>query len=143
MTTLAFDLYIRATPEQVWQALTDPELVPRWRFGMSFDTDWRTGSPLTSRAPDGSGTVTQCLPGRRLAYDWIQTDQPESNGGHSSTVMYELGAMGEVTQLSVVHSNLDEEGLFLKVVRPGWPMLLSSLKTLLETGEPLPFRTSA
>ncbi|MGP3926758.1 SRPBCC domain-containing protein [Streptomyces sp. 8N616] len=140
MTTLTFDFYVRATPEKVWEALTDPALVPRWRFGMSFETDWQAGSPLVSRSPDGTGTVAESVPGRRLVYDWSQTDQPEANGGHPSTVSFDLGPMGEVTHLAVVHSDLDPDGLFLKVVRPGWPMLLSSLKSLLETGEPLPFR---
>ena len=55
-TTLTFDTYVRATPDQVWQALTDPAFVPRWRFGMSFETSWLAGKPLTSRSPDGTGT---------------------------------------------------------------------------------------
>src|SRR5262249_31466999 len=72
-TTLTLDISVRATPDQVWQALTDPAFVPRWRFGMSFDTSWRAGAPLTSRSPDGVGSVLDASPGKRLSYDWEQS----------------------------------------------------------------------
>jgi uncharacterized protein YndB with AHSA1/START domain len=137
--TLTFDVYLRATPEEVWDALTSPQMVPRWRFGMTFQTDWESGSPLTSRSPDGEGRVVRAVRGQRLTYDWTQTDQPEANGGHPSAVTFELTPMGEVTRLHVVHSDLELEGAFVKVVAPGWPMILSSLKSLIETGEPLSF----
>ncbi|MGW7367636.1 SRPBCC domain-containing protein [Streptomyces sp. NPDC054841] len=139
MTSLVFDLYVRATPQEVWAALTDPAMVPRWRFGMTFETDWQAGSPLTTRSPDGQGSVQQAVHAQHLVYDWHQTDQPDLNGGRPSVVSYELDPMGEVTHLNVVHGGLDPEGEFLKIVKPGWPMLLSSLKSLIETGEPLNF----
>lgn len=139
-TTLAFDLYIRATPEAVWHALTDPATVPRWRFGLTFDTDWRPGSPLTSRSPDGTGTVLESVAGQRLRYDWTQADRPDDNGGHPSVVCFDLTPVGGTTRLEVSHGDLASDGAFLRVVRPGWPMILSSLKSLIETGEPLSFR---
>jgi uncharacterized protein YndB with AHSA1/START domain len=137
---LTFDLYLHAAPAQVWHAITDPEMVPRWRLGMSFDTDWRPGSSLTSRRPDGVGTVHESVPGERLRYDWIQPDAPEVNGGHPSTVVFTLTPMGAVTRLTVVHRDLAPDGAFVAIVTPGWPMILSSLKSLVETGEPLPFQ---
>jgi hypothetical protein len=70
-------------------------------------------------------------------------DHLTANGGHPSVVSFELTAMGEVTRLRLVHSHLTPGGSYLKVVAPGWPMLLSSLKSLVETGEPLEFRASA
>ena len=138
-TTLTFDIYLRATPDQVWQALTDPAFVPRWRFGMSFETSWQAGAPLASRSPDGTGSVLDVSPGQRLSYDWEQSGAPESNGGHRSTVSFELAPMGEVTHLRTVHSDLEQDGPFCRIVTGGWPMILSSLKSLLETGEPLAF----
>jgi uncharacterized protein YndB with AHSA1/START domain len=141
MTSLIFDYYLLAVPDQVWTAITDPAVVPQWRFGMTFQTDWAAGSRLTSRSPDGHGTVREAVPGRRLVYDWQQDDHPEANGGHPSTVALTLMPMGPITHLNVVHSDLEPEGAFLKVVGPGWPMILSSLKTLIETGGPLPFQT--
>jgi uncharacterized protein YndB with AHSA1/START domain len=139
MTTLTFDTYVRATPDQVWQALTGPTTVPRWRFGMTFDTSWQTGAPLTSQAPDGAGTVLEASPGQRLTYDWEQSGAPGGNGGHRSTVSFELAPMGEITHLRTVHSDLEEDDPFCRIVTSGWPMILSSLKSLLETGEPLAF----
>ncbi len=87
----------------------------------------------------GSGSAA----GRRLTCEWLQTDHLTANGGHPSVVSFELTAMGKVTRLSVGHSHLTPGGSYLKVVTPGWPMLLSSLKSLVETGEPLEFRASA
>lgn len=98
-TTLTFDLYVRARPDQVWQALTDPGVMPRWRFGLSFQTSWQPGSQLRGRSPDGEGTVLDAVPGRRLRYDWERRDAPEANGGHRSTVSFELTPMGEITHL--------------------------------------------
>src|SRR5215471_3438748 len=90
MTRLKFDIYIRATPEDTWRALTDPAITPRYRFGLSFDTDWRPGSPLTSHSPGGQGVVHDSVPGQRLTYSWAETAKPEANGGHPSTVTFEL-----------------------------------------------------
>jgi uncharacterized protein YndB with AHSA1/START domain len=139
MTTLTFDTYLRATPEQVWHALTGPTAVPRWRSGMSFDTSWQTGAPLTSQSPDGTGTVLEASPGQLLAYDWEQSDADGGANGSSSTVTFELAPMGEITHLRTVHSDLEEDDPFRRSVTQGWPMILSSLKSLLETGEPLAF----
>jgi len=102
-------------------------------------SDWQPGSRLTSTSPPGEGTVVEAVGGQRLIYEWIQTDAPENNGGHPSTVTFALTPMGEVTRLSVGHGGLDPDAPFLKVVSAGWPMILSSLKSLLETGEPLAY----
>jgi hypothetical protein len=123
LTSLSFDIYVRATPQQVRAALADPVLVPRWLTGMRFH-------------PDGEEDP------RRLTCEWLQTDHLGSNGGTASVVQFEGVAMGQVTRLTVTHRNLVPGGSFLKVVEPGWPMILSSLKSLIETGEPLDFRRS-
>jgi uncharacterized protein YndB with AHSA1/START domain len=139
MMSLTFETYVRAMPERVWEALTDPAIVPLWRFGLSFQTDWQKGSKLTSDSPKGRGFVKESVRRKRLVYDWIQVDQPQANGGHSSTVSFDIFGMGEATRLSVVHSDLEPDGAFIAVVASGWPMILSSLKSLLETGQPLSF----
>jgi uncharacterized protein YndB with AHSA1/START domain len=138
MTSLTFDIYLRSTPERVWAVLTDPGKVPAGRFGMSSHTDWHARHQTTEDETD-SGSAA----GRRLTCEWLQTGHLTANGGHPSVVFFELTAMGEVTRLSLVHSHLTPGGSYLKVVAPGWPMLLSSLKSLVETGEPLEFRASA
>jgi Activator of Hsp90 ATPase homolog 1-like protein len=124
VTCLAFGIYLRATPQQVCEALADPALVPGWLAGMS-------SGPAGDNDP------------RRLTCEWLLTDYLEINGGRVSVVRFDLVAMGQVTRLTVHHRGLDPSGSLLKAVTPGWPMILSSLKSLVETGEPLEFRLSA
>ena len=124
MTSLAFGIYLRAAPQRVCQALDDPALVPGWLAGMS-------SGPAGEEDP------------RRLTCEWLLADYLEINGGCVSVVRFDLAAMGQVTRLTVNHRGLDPGGLLLKVITPGWPMILSSLKRLVETGEPLGFRLSA
>ena len=124
MTSLAFGIYLRATPPRVCQALADPALVPDWLSGMS-------AGPAADEDP------------RRLTCEWLLADYLEINGGCASVVRFELVAMGQVTRLTVNHRGLEPGGWLLKVITPGWPMILSSLKSLVEIGEPLEFRLSA
>ncbi len=124
MTSLAFGIYVRATPQRICQVLADPALVP----------DWLSGLPA---GPAGEEDP------RRLTCEWLLADCLEINGGCASVVRFELVAMGQVTRLTVHHRGLDPGGSLLTAVTPGWPMILSSLKSLVETGEPLEFRLSA
>jgi uncharacterized protein YndB with AHSA1/START domain len=123
MTSLSFAIYLRAAPQQVRAVLTDPALVPPWLAGTQLDPD-------AEEDP------------RRLRCEWLQTDHLDANGGSASVVRFDFVAMGEVTRLTVTHRDLEPDGSFLKVVRAGWPMILSSLKSLIETGKPLEFRPS-
>lgn len=140
MTSLNFDIYLRCTPEQIWTVLTDPAIVLRERVGMSLQPD-PEAAPMFLGQPDEEETGAPSPPGQRLACEWLQTDHLAANGGRPSVVSFALIAMGEVTRLSLSHTNLAPDGSFLKVVAPGWPILLSSLKSLVETGEPLEFGT--
>jgi len=124
MTSLAFDIYLRATPRRVCRALADPALVPGWLAGMS-------SGPAGEEDP------------RRLTCEWLLADYFEINGGCASVVRFDLVAMGQVTRLTVNHWGLEPGGSLLTVITPGWPMILSSRKGLVETGEPLEFRLSA
>ena len=119
--SLRFAIYLRATPQQVRAVLSDPALVPRWLAGTQFPTD-------AEEDP------------QRLSCEWLQTDHLDANGGSASVVRFEFVAMGQVTRLTVTHRDLCADGSFLKVVSAGWPMILSSLKSLVETGKPLQFR---
>jgi uncharacterized protein YndB with AHSA1/START domain len=138
MTSLNFDIYVRSTPERVWAVLTDPGKLPSERFGMSFHADWDALRQFPGRAGEQE-TDPRSAGGQRLTCEWLQTDHLAANGGHPSAVSFELTAMGEATRLSLVHRHLAPDGSYLKAVAPGWPMLLSSLKSLVETGEPLEF----
>lgn len=123
MTSLSFAIYLRATPQQVHAVLTDPALVPGWLAGTQLHPD----------AEEDPG---------RLTCEWLQTDHLETNGGSASVVRLEFVAMGQVTRLTVAHRDLEPDSSFLKVVTTGWPMILSSLKSLIETGKPLEFGRS-
>jgi len=119
-----FDIYLRATPQQVRSVLTEPAMIPSWLAGMRF-------------SPDGEVNPA------RLTCEWLQTEHLEINDGASSVVRFDLVAMGQVTRLTVKHMGLEPDGPLLKIITPGWPMILSSLKSLMETGEPLEFRAGA
>jgi uncharacterized protein YndB with AHSA1/START domain len=121
LTNLSFDIYLRATPQQVHAVLTEPAMLPSWLAGMQLQ-------------PDGEEDP------RRLTCEWLQTEHLEINGGTSSVVRFDLVALGQVTRLTVNHRGLEPGGSLLKVIGPGWPMILSSVKTLMETGAPLEFR---
>ena len=123
LTSLNFVIYLRGTPRQVRAALTDPVLVPRWLAGAQFHPDVEDDP-------------------RRVSCEWLQTDHLDANGGSASVVRFEFVAMGQVTRLTVTHRDLLTDGSFLKVVSAGWPMILSSLKSLIETGKPLDFSRS-
>jgi uncharacterized protein YndB with AHSA1/START domain/DNA-binding transcriptional ArsR family regulator len=149
-----YTTYIRTTPERLWQALTQPSFTSRW-WQTTFDTDWEVGSPMTW---DNNGVVIagpeqvvlESDPYRRLAYTW-HTFTPELNerlqfgdelfaqlaGERRSRVAFDLEPVGELVKLTVVHDDFGPGSTAATMVRNGWPVFLSSLKTLLETGEPL------
>jgi hypothetical protein len=118
--SLSFDIYLRATPRQIRAVLADTTVVPHWLAGVQFHPDRQEGS-------------------QRLTCEWLQTDHLDTNGGSPSVVHFESVAMGRVTRLRVTHKNLAPGGGFLDLVASGWPMILSSLKSLIETGKPLEF----
>ncbi|MGW7413133.1 SRPBCC family protein [Streptomyces sp. NPDC054863] len=156
--TTAFDYttYVRSTPDQIWQALTDPAATSRY-WGLTFASDWQAGSTVVWQGmglgeADPEQVVLAAEPGRRLSYTWhtftrafaetVGMDEElhaRLAAESRSKVTYEIEPAGPtVTRLTVVHDGFDEGSLTLAMIRDGWPPLLSSLKTLLETGEPLP-----
>ena len=149
-----YTTYIRTTPERVWQALTDPSFTRRW-WQATFETDWEVGSPMTWNnngvvIADPEQIVLESDPCRRLAYTW-HTFTPELNerlqfgdelfaklsGERRSRVAFDIEPVGELVKLTVVHDDFEPGSTAATMVRNGWPVFLSSLKSLLETGEPL------
>jgi uncharacterized protein YndB with AHSA1/START domain len=147
--------YIRTTPEQLWQALTDPAFTRRY-WNASFETDWKAGSTMTWEMrgitiADPEQVVLESEPYRRLSYTW-HTFTPElieslqlSDGVRErvateerSKATFELEPAGELVKLTVVHDGLEPGGAVVSLISDGWPRVLSNLKTLLETGETLP-----
>lgn len=150
-----YETHIRTTPEKLWQALTDPAFTSLY-WGVAFDTDWKKGSKLIwdykGVVMDGPGQVVlESDPYQRLAYTW-HTITPEFGrftgiddelfaklaAEKLSRVSFTLEPVGEVVKLTVVHDGFEPGSTLLEMVGGGWPQLLSSLKTFVETGEPLP-----
>lgn len=131
--------YIRATPEEVWRALTDPAFTARYWAGTRVESDWAIGSPVRLVAPDGTadtGAVLVFDPPRRLSYTWHVGFGP-FEAEPDSRVTFEIETEGGDVKLTLTHDEFQAGSKVLEAVSTGWPSILSSLKTLVETGEPL------
>jgi uncharacterized protein YndB with AHSA1/START domain len=136
-----YEIYIRTTPERLWQALTDSELVRRYYFGSVIESDFRPGSPLIYRQPDDGridiqGEVVEADPPRKLVHTFAVRWDPDVNDP-PTRVSWEITPMGDACLLSVTHDGFTDETATYASTKGGWPMILSGLKTLLETGEDL------
>ncbi len=132
-----YEIYIAASPEKIWQAITDSSFTQRYYYGNTVESDWQVGSSLTYRNPDGSvaieSEIVESEPPRRL----VQTFSFPGTGDRPSRVTWEIEARGASSLLTLVHDDFDAETETFKGVAHGWIPVLSGLKTLLETGEPL------
>jgi uncharacterized protein YndB with AHSA1/START domain len=135
-----FEIYIKTTPERLWEAITDGELRSRYNFGVGIESDWTTGSRYESRSsmaphPIAEGENLEVDPPRRLvqSFDALWGESVRSEG--TSRVTWEIEQVEDSCRLTVVHDQL-REGANPELFG-GWPMILSGLKTLLETGEQL------
>jgi uncharacterized protein YndB with AHSA1/START domain len=132
-----FEIYIRTTPERLWRALTDGDLTRRYYYGTRVESDWAPGSPYAFRSDAGEtmidGEVLESDPPRRL----VTTFRPAWVEGAASTLTWEIVPAGETCKLTLTHDGLDAAGPLAESFRDGWARILSGLKTLLETGEPL------
>ncbi|NDL59365.1 ArsR/SmtB family transcription factor [Phytoactinopolyspora mesophila] len=150
-----YTTYINTTPEKLWQALTDPTFTKRY-WSVTFDTDWAVGSTMTWHMgevtmADPAQVILESEPYRRLSYTW-HTVTPEFaeavelsdelyeklRSEPRSKITFDIEPHGAAVKLTVVHDGFEPDSTLLEMVGQGWTELLSSLKTLLETGEPLP-----
>jgi uncharacterized protein YndB with AHSA1/START domain len=137
-----YTIYIAATPERVWQALTTAEFSRQYFFGFAVELDPRVGGSFIVRAPDGSthidGEVLTCDPPRKLSVTWNVNWPGLVEKLGQTVVTYEIAQAGDAVRLTVTESHereLPED--ILSGGRAGWPAILSSLKSVLETGKPL------
>ena len=137
-----YQVFIRTQPEQVWQAITDPAFTERFFFQTRVAAEWQPGAPIKYWMRDGAlaveGEVLEAEPPRRLVTTWAFRGNPATEVDPPSRVTWEIEPMGEMCKLTLVHDNFPSETQTYKSVGGGWPLVLSSLKSLLETGEPLP-----
>ena len=133
--------YIRTTPEKLWQALIDPEFTRQYWAETWQDCEWKLGASWRLMFPDGrvgdSGEVVEIEPGRRLVLTWRNEFKPELRGEGPSRLTYEIEPQGDMVKLTVMHESETPGSKLIEMVSTGWPMILASLKSLLETGESL------
>ena len=135
-----YTTYIETSAEKLWHALTDGDFTELYWFGHRAISDWKIGSAFSlanQAGPKVIGKVLESEPPRRLAYSW-DPQKEDSRHERTSRVTFDLEPRGAVVKLTVTHDNLDEAGKTLRDISGGWPLVIASLKSLLETGRPLP-----
>jgi uncharacterized protein YndB with AHSA1/START domain/DNA-binding transcriptional ArsR family regulator len=159
-TEFVYTTFIKTTPEQLWQALTDPAFTSRY-WGVTFETDWQVGSTITWNfkgvvMADPEQVVLEAEPYRRLSYTF-HTFTPEfaavvglseelrakMSSERRSKVTFDIEPRGETVKLTAIHDGFEPGSTVLEMVSGGWPELFSNLKTLLETGDTLPAEVPA
>jgi uncharacterized protein YndB with AHSA1/START domain len=134
-----FEVYVKTTPERLWEAITSEEIRKRYSFGVGTASEWTEGSEYSSGVPGvidiASGENLEVDPPRRLvqSFNALWSDQVKSEG--TSRVTWEIEPVGTSCRLRVTHDQLGEDAN--SELYGGWPMILSGLKALLETGEDL------
>ncbi|MEO8360289.1 MAG: SRPBCC family protein [Vicinamibacteria bacterium] len=148
--------YIATTPDKVWQALVDIELMKQYWTGTGAKdiarvnvSDWKVGSKWEHVRADGSeivdvrGTVVEFTPPRRMVITWARPKEAEDESKHS-LVTFDIEPQGDaLVRLTVTHADLEKDPSMLNGISNGWPSVLSNLKTLLETGRTLPRAAAA
>ena len=135
-------IYIRTTPEKLWEALTRPEFMKVYWWGAWRDCEMRVGARWKLIYSDGTvcdtGEVLDMDPPRRLVLAWQNEFKPELKAEGVSRATFVIEPAGATVKLTVTHEIGLDRSKFIDAVSGGWPMVLASLKTFLETGAPLP-----
>jgi uncharacterized protein YndB with AHSA1/START domain/DNA-binding transcriptional ArsR family regulator len=132
-----FEIYIKTTPDKLWKAITDPEMRSKYNFGARINSDLKAGGTFTQSTPDGSilgeGKNLEVDPPRKLVQTMhaLWSDDVKKEG--TTRITWEIKPVGDSCHLIVTHDQLREGAN--EQIYGGWPMILSGLKTLLETGE--------
>jgi uncharacterized protein YndB with AHSA1/START domain len=134
-----FEIYIKTTPERLWEAITSEEMRKRYSFGVGTVSDWTPGSEYRSGVPGvidiAGGENLEVEPPRRLVQSFTALWSEDVQREGASRVTWEIEPVGSSCRLRVTHDQLSESAN--SELYGGWPMILSGLKTLLETGEDL------
>jgi uncharacterized protein YndB with AHSA1/START domain len=151
--TFVYATYIRTTPEKLWEALTNGDFSEKYWMGSRIEVEQKVGGRIRIVPPkgmehkgDAAGDVLACERNKKLTYTWNMKDAPEKAAKRDglSRVTYEITPMGALVKLRLIHENLLLEDIVTDPANPfaginnGWPAVLSSLKSLLETGEAIP-----
>jgi uncharacterized protein YndB with AHSA1/START domain/DNA-binding transcriptional ArsR family regulator len=137
--TAVFEVYIKTTPEKLWEAITDPELRSKYSFGVQTQSEWTPGSEYKASVPGvvdiAAGENVEVDPPRLLVQTFNALWSDDVKAAGTSRITWEIHPVGDSCQLTVIHDQLPEGAN--PELYGGWPMILSGLKTLLESGESL------
>ncbi|MDQ1501781.1 MAG: hypothetical protein QOI86_5121 [Actinomycetota bacterium] len=133
-----YEIYIRTTPERLWEAITDPDIRAKYNFGVRAVSDWTPGARIEMLHPKsdgllGEGEVLEMEPPRRLVHTMVALWGEDVKAEGESRVTWEIEPVGDSCRMTVVHDQLRDGAN--DQLYGGWPMILSGLKTWLETGE--------
>jgi uncharacterized protein YndB with AHSA1/START domain len=138
-TAAVFEIFIKTTPERLWEAITDREMRAKYSFGVGTESDWSEGSSYKASVPGvidiAEGENVEVDPPRRLVQTFTALWSDEVKAEGASRVTWEIEPVGDSCRLTVIHDQLKPGAS--NELYGGWPQILSGLKTLLETGEQL------
>jgi uncharacterized protein YndB with AHSA1/START domain len=132
--------YIETTPEKLWAALTTSEFSKRYWWDTSVVSDWKVGSPFSLVLNDkitDVGEILEADPPRRLSYTFRHILNEAARNERPSRVTFVLEPHGKLVKLTLTHEDFADNSVILDGVSKGWPAIMSSLKSMLETGQPL------
>ncbi|MEZ5763904.1 MAG: SRPBCC family protein [Xanthobacteraceae bacterium] len=137
-----YTTYIKTTREKLWHAITDEEFTGSYWFNCSLVSDWKVGSPM--KMMRGGQVMNECVilesdPPRRLSYSWHTVFDEDMKKEKSSRVTFVLEDDHGAVKLTVTHEDFPAGSKTLPSISVGWPLVLSSLKSMIETGKPLAF----
>jgi len=135
-TNQVYTTYIKTTPEKLWAAITNPEFTRQYWGGHANISDWKKGSRWQHEDTNNNllritGEVLECTPPKRLVLSWYAP----SNAADISTVTFEIEAIKDTVRLDVTHGGFIPESVMAGNVSKGWPLVIASLKSYLETGK--------
>ena len=140
-STFVYVAYIRTTPAKLWRALIEPEFTKQFWAGTWQECDWKVGAPWRIMISDGrvgdNGEVLEVEPHKRLVLSWRNEFKPELREEGYSRLTYLLEQDGDMVKLTVTHEIDRPQSKLIEAVSGGWPLILASLKSLLETGQSL------
>jgi uncharacterized protein YndB with AHSA1/START domain len=138
--------YIETTPEKLWEALTSSEFSKRYWFGTELKTDWKIGSPFAlvmNGTTTDVGEVLEFAPPRRLSYTFHHVLSEEGRKERPTRVVFNIEPHRKLVKLTLTHEDFEDGSKLLGGISKGWPAILSSLKSMLESGTALAIPPSA
>jgi uncharacterized protein YndB with AHSA1/START domain len=141
---VVYVIYVDASPEAIWQALIEPEFTAKYWGGRRIESDWAPGSPVRAVRSDGGadweGEVLVSDPPRLLSYTFHMSMTAAHASDPPSRLTFAIEQAGPAVKLTLTHEHAVPDSATEETTKHGWPAIMSSLKSLLERGEPLPYR---